>query len=192
MVRGVGADQAVTKPPKQPRPVRKDKRPDQTMTSDIAEEHYRLIGEVVVTWARLEVTMERIIWGFLRLSEIDGRLITTRLDTGPKLQMLSHLADRYLLDGALKDRFVEALVRVGELVDDRNLIVHGVWGTLMPDDVPIVGSLRRKSPVGRATAETFSPERMNAIIDDTTVAHRVMVEVLHSVQSGRTIPPAVP
>jgi hypothetical protein len=58
------------------------------------------------------------------------------------------------------------LYYIGIYQEDRNFIVHGSWGTLAPDNVPICTSLRPKSPTpGEVIAETFTEERMLNLIN---------------------------
>jgi hypothetical protein len=61
--------------------------------------------------------------------------------------------------------------------DDRNFIVHGSWGRLQPEGIPLAASIRLKSKSDEVIGETFEPRRMRRIID-TIVAMRQMLVLL--------------
>lgn len=133
-----------------------------------------MIGRVVVAWAKLEIELQRTLWAFLDVEIEEGRLITGRLDTRPKVEMLSPLAEKFLPDGKLANNLFETLGRIQELSEDRNFIVHGVWQTLLPDNLPIASSLRPKTQPNLIVAETFPPERMEDMLHDINLAHRIL------------------
>ena len=120
------------KHPRTPKPLAKDKRPDQKIAPGINRAARENIGNIVAAWSSLEAAMQAAIWAFLKLNEDDGRLVTARMDARPKIDWLRVLGERYLLDGEYAAKFFEALSRISELQDDRNFIAHGVWGTLKP------------------------------------------------------------
>ena len=138
-------------------------RPDQIHNPDISDEQTRRIGQVIVLWSKLEAAMEDTIWMLLNLDEEEGRIVTKRLSTDAKIQLLRGIVSRRIPDKASLDKFNDMMKYVNELKDCRNFIAHGVWGTLMPDDIPVALSLKPKSNVGEVISETFSQERMDGI-----------------------------
>lgn len=138
-------------------------RPDQYHNPDISNEQTRRIGQVIVLWSKLEAAMEDTIWMLLDLDDEDGKVVTKRLSADAKIQLLRMIGQRHIADEALVTWFNETLNYVSELKDHRNFIAHGVWGTLMPDDIPVALSLKPKSDVGEVISETFSAERMDGI-----------------------------
>ena len=86
------------------------------------------IGDICVTWAGFEHQTELLLWQLLELSEDDGKLVTTKLDIRPRLEMLAALADRKIENTEAKERLAKALEIVTQVQPDRNLIVHGQWG----------------------------------------------------------------
>jgi hypothetical protein len=137
----------------------------------------RLIGQVVVEWSWLESALDDMIWQLLGLDLEDGRALTKRTDASTKVAILNSIAPRYL-DGPALDAIQDALSDINEIRDDRNFVVHGVWGMLRPDGVPIVMSLRSNSAPTEITSETFSHERLRQIANDTRKAKHTLVEIM--------------
>jgi hypothetical protein len=146
------------KPPVQPR------RSDKYGTGDVSEEQQRWIGLVVLNWAKLEQNIEDTIWSFLDLDLDDGKLITARLNTDSKIEMFKALSRTYLR-GELLDDTIDSASLINGYKEDRNFIVHGSWGTLQPENVPVCASLRPKAPPEEVIVETFPEARMRAIVD---------------------------
>ena len=63
-------------------------RPDQYHNPAISDEQTRRIGQVIVLWSKLEAAMEDTIWMFLNLDDEDGKVVTNRLSTDAKVQLL--------------------------------------------------------------------------------------------------------
>ena len=124
--------------------------------------------------------MEEVIWGFLRLSVEDGRIITARLDARFRMNMLRGLGEKHMSKedfSALSD----LLKRIGDLYAERNLIAHGIWITSMPDNIPAVMSLREKLPDDAARNEIIttqmSPDRMAGIIRNMILVTHVLIDL---------------
>jgi hypothetical protein len=152
------------KKPKRQKPPIQPRRSDQYGTGDVSENQQRLIGLLVLNFAKLEHNIEDAIWSFLGVSIDEGRPLTSRLNTDFKIEMLKSLAKTYLR-GELLDDILECADLINGYKEDRNFVVHGSWGTLMPENVPVCASLRPQGPPGEVIAETFPEERMLAIID---------------------------
>ena len=172
-------------------PVQKP-RPDQDDTPDISDEQTRRIGQVVVLWSKLEAAMEDTVWMLLNLDNEEGRIVTKRLSTDAKIQLLRGIAPRHIPDKTLLDKFNEAMKYVNELKDCRNFIAHGVWGTLMPDDIPVALSLKLKSDVGEVMSETFSQERMEGISGGIKLMLQWFVDLPEQLGKPRRVPPEPP
>ncbi len=168
-------------------PVR-ELRPDQYHDPDISEEQTRRIGQVIVFWSKLEAAMEDIIWMFLNLDDENGKVITKRLSADAKVQLLRVIGPRHISDTALIAMFKETLNYVDELKESRNFIAHGVWGTLMPDDIPIALSLKPKSEVGEVISETFSLERMDGIFGGIQAMLQRFVDLPEQLGKPRRVP----
>ena len=172
--------------PKKP-PVQK-LRPDQYHNPDISDEQTRRIGQVIVLWSKLEAAMEDMIWMFLNLDEEDGKVVTKRLSADAKVQLLRAIGRRNISDKTLLAMFNETLNYVDELKECRNFIAHGVWGTLMPDDIPVALSLKPKSDVGEIISETFSQERMEGILGGIRLALQRFVDLPEQLGKPRRVP----
>lgn len=166
------------KPPILPR------RADQWAHFDVSIEQQQLIGLLVLNWSKLEADIEGTIWSFLSLNIDEGRVITTRLNTDIEIQLLRSLVITYcrrkLLDDAL-----DVLDLIRGYKEDRNFIVHGSWGTLMPENVPVCASLRPQGPPGEVISETFPKERMLAIINGILEAKDNLRTLMDAIDASR-------
>lgn len=139
----------------------------QRLEGRISEQQCELIGEFIANWSHLELTLERLIWHFLKLQPDDGRIITSTLDARPKVRMIRELAKRHIRHRAIREQLLEVITVIEELQGDRNFVAHGVWSTMMPDDIPMVLSLRVSAEPGHITSEIFPKERMETLIETT-------------------------
>ena len=141
-------------------------KPEQYPHFDVSAEQQRLIGLVVLNWSKLEANIDDTIWHFLNLNLDDGRVFTNRLSTDQKVTLLHSLAHTYLSEEDFNEVETNLLDFIGIYQEDRNFIVHGSWGTLMPDNAPVCASLRPKSPTpGEVVSESFSEERMINLVN---------------------------
>lgn len=137
-------------------------RPDQITSGRVTMMQERLIGRVVVVWAKLESLLNELIWVIQGKDIADGRTLTERMQITKLIGTLRSLIDKVLIEKGLideADRATKLLDGIEELKDQRNLIVHGSWGDI--DGVAAVGSLRAKTDdANSVTVEFFPPRRM--------------------------------
>ena len=162
--------------------------PNQYVDRKVSDGQIDLIGRVVVLFSKLEAALEDTIWYFLKIDDEDGKIVTKRLDAETKIQMVRALAIRHLADKKILSKLKEILVLISELKDNRNFIVHGLWGTMMPDNVPVALSLRPKAEPGVVVSETFPPERMKAISDGISVTTQKLVDLPVVLGASRRVP----
>jgi len=74
---------------------------------------------------------------------------------------------------------------IGGYKEDRNFAVHGSWGTLMPENVPVCASIRPKAPPGEVISETFPKERMLAIINGILEAKQNLRTLMDLIEGSR-------
>lgn len=154
-----------------------DLRPGQTFVPHVSLIQEKLIGRVVVEFSRLDHVLSQMIWHLLKLQMADGRLITTRMDVPAKIALLEILVPRYF--DTVKQRAVLAALNFAELIrDDRNFIVHGLWGTLLPDDIPMVASIRPKTDPGTVISEAFPQKRLREIISSTIRTTAILTQMI--------------
>jgi hypothetical protein len=156
------------KPPKTPRPKKPPVMPmraGQKYAPLVSLSQERLIGRLVVRWSKLEAAMEELIWNLMNVDISVGRIVTARLDTTAKIRMLRQLGELALIETKFH-KLSTHLDQIDILREDRNFIVHGTWGTSLPDLEPTASSIRIKSAApDRVISETFPRERMRAKID---------------------------
>jgi hypothetical protein len=161
---------------------------------DISGPQELLIGKAVVAWSRLEHSINEIIWALLRVSVEDGRIITASLDTRYRLNLLRALGDRRLAEIDVK-LLSDLIKKINELNEYRNLIVHGLWVTILPDDAPAVQSLRGKLPddagANEVVTTVMSAELMHGVIDRIVFMMNYLInvrETLHSYPDKPVLP----
>lgn len=166
------------KPPIQPR------RPDQWANSDVSIEQQQLIGLLVLNWSKLETDIDGAIWAFLDLDIDKGRLITTKLNTDVKIELLRALVKTYCA-GDLLDDILRVIDFIGGYKEDRNFIVHGSWGMLTPENVPLCASIRPQAPPGEVICETFPKARMLNIINGILEAKENLRTLMSLIETSR-------
>src|SRR5215469_2085624 len=105
------------KPPIQPR------RADQWAHSDVSIEQQQLIGLLVLNWSKLETDIDGAIWAFLDMDIDKGRIITTKLNTDVKIELLCALVNTYCAGELLND-VLSVIDFIGGYKEDRNFVVH--------------------------------------------------------------------
>jgi hypothetical protein len=141
-------------------------------------QHERLIGRAIILWSRLEAQMQSVIWEFYGLPLEYGRIITESLDAKYKLMMLRKLTESYVSDDNIKDELNTLYNNIQFIYDERNIIAHGLWGTLTPDAVPAVMSLKPKDeklPRDEIMTETFPAWRMYSVVDRCILATNALL-----------------
>jgi hypothetical protein len=162
-----------------PKKPRDPPREAEDATSEIGLIQEKLIGRVVVQWSKIEAGLDNLIWGMLRLTIEDGRVLTSRIDAQMKIAMVRKLAPRHMTEEPL-EKLLKALVLADDIRDDRNFIIHGTWGTLWPEGKPISLSIRGKAEPGEIRSELFPHHRMRAIIRDIFLVKRALMDAVGS------------
>jgi hypothetical protein len=106
----------------------------------------RLIGRVVVVWAKLEGMLNDLIWVIQGKEMADGRNETERMQITPLIGTLRKLVKDVLdPEGMIAEssRIMALLDEIDNIKNRRNLIVHGSWGEI--HGIAAVGSLRTKA-----------------------------------------------
>lgn len=116
---------------------------NQSIVPTLSANYERLIGCAIVSWSRLEDAIQDTLWTLLGTSMEEGRIVTSRLDAKYRTNMLEGLGKKHL-SGKEAEYFLGVISSIRNLYEERNIIAHGTWGTLEPDDVPVVASLRFK------------------------------------------------
>jgi hypothetical protein len=147
-------------------------------------EQQQLVGLLVLNWSKLETDIDGAIWAFLDLDINKGRLITTKLNTDVKVELLRALVNTYCAGDLLND-ILGVIEFISGYKEDRNFVVHGSWGTLMPENVPVCASIRPKAPPGEVISETFPRERMLAIINGILEAKQNLRTLMDMIEGSR-------
>ena len=163
--------------PKPEKPPYKPMADHQSVVPNVDHQQQLFIGQVVITWSKLENAMQDTIWHFLNVPMSDGRIVTERMDAGTLLRILRALGKRHL-ENPLLDQFLSIMDKIEDRSEDRNFVVHGTWGTLLPDNVPVALSLRPKALPGEVMSETFPAHRMLEIVRDITTALDFLMKLM--------------
>lgn len=171
------------KVPRPAKPPFKVFRESQSVLPSVGLIHEKLIGRVALEWSKLEAALDDSIWRMVGLPIEDGRVLTARMDAKTKCDVLRALAPRHL-DAERLATILTALDNADILRDDRNFILHGGWGTLLPEAVPIAASLRAKSTPGEISSETFPKDRMNNIILRLIGVRTALVKLMDELETS--------
>jgi hypothetical protein len=150
-----------------------DLPPDHKIKPGVSLTHQKLIGRTIIQWNCLEHEMQDFVWRMLGLNFSDGRLLTRRMDANYLIQLLGTLAPHRLKEPFVNE-FLDLLVDADALRDDRNHICHGIWGTLVPLNVPVASSFKGTDEPDTFITQTFPYERMIEIIQGIKAVRRSM------------------
>ena len=163
--------------------------PHHTLDPFVSLTQQKLIGRVIVLFGKLEGAVGAAIWELADLMNDDGRILTQRRDIEDNMITLRALAKRHLTEERM-NQLTPILELIKNLQESRNMMAHGSWGTLQPDGKPLAFVLRKKSEPGKVTGETFTRERMLAIVDELRIAHKSVVDLIDELASAsRGTPP---
>jgi len=145
---------------------------------DISEfqERHAHIGHMCLQWAGLEMAIACIIWKFLKLDVGVGKIVTGGLDMGPRVGMAINLARKLNIDRRLVKALEETRATIQkDLIDKRNLLVHGFAWSFSDDPNTYVDSHRQGDRKSKPFATKDIPPLIQKIHD--TTAHLVSVAV---------------
>jgi hypothetical protein len=159
----------MTKPPKTPRPPKppiKPAHPNHVPDPTIGLIQQKLIGRVIVEWAKLEACMGDAIHKLAGIEFEVGRIFTARLDAVTLLKTLRELGSLQLPESEFH-QLSTICDKINIRRDDRNLITHGTWGRTKGQNDAFAVSLRIKSDdPSDVVSETFPHRRMKEITSD--------------------------
>jgi hypothetical protein len=97
-------------------------------------EHLTQVGLICSQWAYLEWLLEIALWWLIGLLDDheDARIMTRGLDIQTLSRRVRDLAHRKISDRDEKQILKRVACRIAKIIDDRNLVVHGVR-SLQPD-----------------------------------------------------------
>jgi hypothetical protein len=161
--------------------------PSEISTGRVGVVQLRWIGRVVVAWAKMEHSINDLIWVINGNSLESGRIETQNMDITKLLSALQKAVSVNLPDTSLKT-LRQSITNIIEIINekkvDRNAIVHGTWGEI--DGKPIVGSLRFESThPSYVTFEEYSPERMMDIAQTAINATKNIYAIILRLESLR-------
>ena len=159
---------------------------DQWVEYRISSQQERLVGRVVVRWSALEAALQGVIWEFLDIPMAEGRIITSKMDAGTKVQMVRSLGNL-----KLREKYAQALLdclsEVEDCRDDRNFVAHGAWVLLQPEGIPNAMSLKPKAALGTVVGQAFPPKQMYALIARINRAIIYLAQLEREMHASRDI-----
>jgi hypothetical protein len=175
------------KPPLVPRD------PNLRMTPTVTLQFERLIGRMVISWSKLEASMEDFIWSLLNIEIEKGRVMTARVDAVGKIRMLRELGKQEMPE-EMFHRLSPTLDEVDVLRESRNFYVHGTWGRQQIDltMIHMCMSLRFKPLTpDEVVAESVPEIRITKLIDDIERVKWVLIPLQSDYHAlpGKSVPP---
>ncbi|MGA1856557.1 hypothetical protein VH569_11275 [Azospirillum sp. 11R-A] len=92
----------------------------------VSDQMLKDIGRATVHWTYLEFLLDLVLWKLLNITPEEGFVVTARLDSRPKCEMLKIIAyTRALAPEAISDLNI-TLKAIADASADRNLLTHAV------------------------------------------------------------------
>jgi hypothetical protein len=152
-----------------------------------------LVGYCIAHWSYLEQGIDEVIWAFLKLGVEDGRIVTAHLDARHKIMLFTQLGHRHLPSSEL-EAFATVLGRLQDLYENRNLMAHGLWVTLLPRNTPAVMSFREKLPEDTPRNEIMTTEMtitsLKATLSNMGIIANYLVNLRKTVTTLRSDAPS--
>lgn len=131
---------------------------------DMISAHNEEVGLLCTQWAYLEWMLEIAVWWFCGLldAHADGRTMTGGIDIIGLARRARDLAHRKLSDQAERDAMADIVRRIGIVINERNLAVHGVR-SLQPDEIVLATVARGKY---KNTLQNLSLMRLRSLNEE--------------------------
>jgi hypothetical protein len=169
--------------------------PDDKPSTRVRPSTLRLIGSVVVSWARLENIINDLIWTISGKVLTDGRLDTQDLDITKLLSALQRAVSTRMPGQSLqleRKAITDVINNINEFKSDRNAVVHAIWGEL-GNAVPVAGSLRFETTRNDFVMfESFDHDRLRSIEKIAFDAARNCTMLILRLEALRERPPQQP
>jgi hypothetical protein len=112
---------------------------------DLVAEHNQEVGLLCTQWAYLEWLLELALWWLLGLlnQPREGRILTGGLSIDTLARRVSELSSLRIGDANQRATLGRVRVRITDVLDERNLAIHGVR-SLQPDDSVLAAVSRGK------------------------------------------------
>lgn len=118
------------------------------------------VGRVAVWASMLDTLLEITLWNMLGVGPVAGRKLTQRMSADQLRKWLTSLATNgSVLTPQQSKTLLNMMARVGPVMENRNVVVHGHW-YIGPGDVPYAAKFDDKGEPtfdGRLTMQEISP-----------------------------------
>jgi hypothetical protein len=160
-------------------------RPGACPSPNLSDSELCAIGAVVVSWAKLENSINDLIWVIQGRALATGRVETENLQLSALLTRLQNSMQAKLIG----DRFKPERKAIVNLIDylsatrfERNLVIHGTWAEM--DGQPIVGSLKADTTdASLVTFEQYPVSRIREIEGYARSATKNMLAIIQRIES---------
>ncbi len=94
----------------------------------LPKKYYEIIGEITFKWSLLEYLIHDISRYYLNFGQQEGRVAFYKTGAREKITVLKTVAFGWVKDKNLANEIKSIAKEAEQLNNDRNNIVHGVWG----------------------------------------------------------------
>ena len=133
---------------------------------EMPDAHLRAIGEVIVHFAGMDLTVDMAIGKILKVHVGAETAVTVGIGLPFKLDMLEGLALTTLSTGPIRQELLDIISEIRIVQQDRNFIAHAHWIPESKDDEKVLGTQGKKNALGYRS-ETWSAD------DITRIAERI-------------------
>lgn len=142
----------------------------------LQESHYSLIGKITVHATLLEDKIAQFISAIVGIKDRKGLIITSELSIKQRINILYSLYQEQYEDDVVKcKKMREILGRIDQASNERNNVVHAIWGAGENGYVTKIKSTSKTKQGFNIRFEPFSENELNVILDKI---NSVYVEII--------------
>lgn len=153
----------------------------------LSDEHFRAIGRIVAHCEALHMQMQFMVWALIGAPQRIGQIVTGGTPFKGTVRVLGALVvDRLRSHSSLAGEF-DQMLRCAEAVEEqRNTVVHSIWGGGGDSPQRIKMRVTRKGGLVWDDAKCFRPEDLDAIADQTSelAAQLIRWLCMHATELG--------
>jgi hypothetical protein len=124
------------------------------------------IGDMTVSFALLESTIQSLTWSLIREHQRIGQIITSELSfRNLRALLISLYVERHGKDSDY-DALRALMIRSGQLEEERNKLTHSVWAAgSSPDTITRIKITAREKHGFKADFEQYDEDRLHEVAD---------------------------
>src|SRR6266542_4330337 len=103
----------------------------------LSDEHLRMLGGITERFQFLELTLAVFSWSLIGQEQPIGQIVTAQMSFKNLCTLVGSLVQHRIADSALQEEARKLLARAAKVEEDRNRIIHSMWG-VRDDPLPAI------------------------------------------------------